>query len=53
MESILYVGMDVHKDTYSVCAYDTKNDKREPLKTSVLAKCFRCVLRGNFENAMF
>ena len=27
MESILYVGMDVHKDTNSVCAYDAKNDK--------------------------
>ena len=27
MESILYVGMDVHKDTYSVCTYDSKSDK--------------------------
>ena len=27
MESILYVGMDVHKDTNSVCAYDAKNDR--------------------------
>ena len=27
MESIIYVGMDVHKDTYSVCFYDPKDDR--------------------------
>ena len=26
MESIVYVGMDVHKDTYSVCCYVPKGD---------------------------
>ena len=29
-----------------------KNRSMEPLKIAILAKCFRCVLRGNFENAM-
>ena len=24
MESIIYVGMDVHKDTYSLCSFDAK-----------------------------
>jgi len=27
MESIIYVGMDVHKDTYSICCYDPKTDR--------------------------
>lgn len=27
MDSIVYVGMDVHKDTYSVCFYDPKDDR--------------------------
>lgn len=26
MESIIYVGMDVHKDSYSLCCYDPKRD---------------------------
>ena len=27
MESIVYVGMDVHKDSYSICCYKAKEDK--------------------------
>ena len=27
MESIIYVGMDVHKDSYSVCFYKSKEDR--------------------------
>ena len=27
MESIIYVGIDVHKDTYSVCCYDPRSDR--------------------------
>ena len=27
MEIIIYVGMDVHKETYSVCCYDPRTDK--------------------------
>ena len=27
MESIIYVGMDVHKDSHSVCCYKAKEDK--------------------------
>ena len=27
MESIIYVGMDVHKDSYSVCCYKAREDK--------------------------
>ena len=27
MESIIYVGMDVHKDSYSVCCYKSKEDR--------------------------
>ena len=27
MESIIYVGMDVHKETYSVCCYDPRTDR--------------------------
>lgn len=27
MESIIYVGMDVHKDTYSLCCYDFRNNE--------------------------
>ena len=27
MESIIYVGIDVHKDTYSICSYDPRTDK--------------------------
>lgn len=27
MESIIYVGIDVHKDTYSVCCYKSSEDK--------------------------
>jgi len=26
MESIIYVGMDVHKDTYSLCSFDAKRN---------------------------
>lgn len=27
MESIIYVGMDVHKETYSICCYKSSEDK--------------------------
>ena len=27
MESIIYVGMDVHKDSYSICCYKSNEDK--------------------------
>ncbi len=27
MESIVYVGMDVHKDSYSICCYKSREDK--------------------------
>ena len=27
MESIIYVGMDVHKETYSLCCYDPRTDR--------------------------
>ena len=27
MESIIYVGMDVHKDSYSICCYNSKEDR--------------------------
>lgn len=27
MESIIYVGMDVHKETYSLCCYEPKTDR--------------------------
>ena len=27
MESIIYVGMDVHKDSYSICCYKSKEDR--------------------------
>ena len=27
MESIVYVGVDVHKDTYSICCYKSKEDR--------------------------
>ena len=26
MEIIIYVGMDVHKETYSVCCYDSRTN---------------------------
>src|SRR5574344_113888 len=26
MESIIYIGMDVHKDTYSLCSYNPKQN---------------------------
>ena len=26
MESIIYVGIDVHKDTYSLCSFDMQKD---------------------------
>jgi transposase len=26
MESIMYAGMDVHKDTYSLCSFDAKRN---------------------------
>ena len=27
MEIIIYVGMDVHKDSYSLCCYDPRSDR--------------------------
>ena len=27
MEIIIYVGMDVHKDSYSLCCYDPRTDR--------------------------
>ena len=27
MESIVYVGIDVHKDTYSICCYKAREDR--------------------------
>ena len=27
MEIIIYVGMDVHKDSYSLCCYDSRTDR--------------------------
>ena len=34
MESLVYVGMDVHKDTYSLCCY-TPSDGRFFAETTV------------------
>ena len=33
MTSIIYVGMDVHKDTYSICYYDSRTDRNLYEKT--------------------
>lgn len=33
MTSIIYVGMDVHKDTYSICCYDSRTDRNLYEKT--------------------
>ena len=27
MESIVYVGIDVHKDSYSICCYKSREDR--------------------------
>ena len=27
MDSIIYIGIDVHKDTYSICCYDPRTDR--------------------------
>ncbi len=42
MESIIYVGMDVHKDSYSVCCYKS-NEDRYYYEKKILAESKRVI----------
>lgn len=44
MESIIYVGIDVHKDTYSLCSFDMQKNLffLPAYNESINTKC--CVL---------
>lgn len=44
MESIIYVGIDVHKDTYSLCSFDMQKDiffSQHTVKASTVHTAFK------------
>ena len=58
MEIIIYVGIDVHKDTYSICCYDARTDRylyehKMQAKTANVLKYLKSVKEQLSENVMF
>ena len=58
MESIIYVGMDVHKDTYSVCCYKSSEDrnyfeKKMKATSSNIIKYLNCVKKEFGDETIF
>ena len=58
MEIIIYVGIDVHKDTYSICCYDARTDRylyehKMKATTANVLKYLKSVKEQFGENSMF
>lgn len=58
MEIIIYVGIDVHKDTYSICCYDARTDRylyehKMKATTANVLKYLKSVKEQFGEDSMF
>ena len=58
MEIIIYVGIDVHKDTYSICCYDARTDRylyehKMKAKTANVLKYLKSVKEQFCEDTLF